>query len=128
MGLGLVPLLRARRRVVVHAVMAVGCIGAFFNAAAVAVNPQPWSGYGDEQLVRPETIEEWRSPFLELQQAIWLRGETGPNWGTALGLNGPWSLLPLVALWLAAFATIALLTRKRAGHSASSLSPTTAPI
>ena len=101
LGVGLAPWLRARwsRRVV----FLVGLAGAVFNFAAVALDPQPPPGLPQEALLQPQLVAHWPSPFLMIQKYFWMGGSTDRNWGTALGLHGPWCLLPLGLLWVLAW-------------------------
>lgn len=95
---GLAPLLRARRWG--YLVLAFGIIGALLNFAPVGLDPQPWVRLDKELLLRPETVGAWPSVMIFMQGAVWLGGNISPNWGTALGLEGGLSILPLIAMWI----------------------------
>ncbi len=98
LAVGLAPLLRGPSWLRLATLM-IGLAGALLNLGPVALDPQPWVGLPQEALLEPASVKQWPSPMLNLLHAVWLRGAISPNWGTRLGLQGPISLLPLVAIW-----------------------------
>lgn len=110
LALGMIPWLKARRRWIAGLFFIIGLAGAVLNVAAFAVDPQPppdlhWQTDRDmpslpqSLLMRPQKVEHWSSPFLSLQKFFWVAKYTDSNWGTAIGLHGPASLAPLLAIW-----------------------------
>ncbi len=108
--LGLAPLLtRGKWR---RLVWVCAAAGVFWNLGTYGLDPQPTPGIDHALLLDPSRVEQWPMPLLELQKHFWA-GQTSPNWGTRLGMRGPWSLLPLAALWVAALAGVGRWTRGR---------------
>jgi hypothetical protein len=112
LALGMVPWLRQGRRMPALLLLSVALGSALFNVTAVAVNPQPWPGLRTEQLITPQSVERWPSPYLALQSRFWTLAAPDTNWGHTLGLDGRASLLPLAAIWAVA-CLVLLLWRKR---------------
>jgi hypothetical protein len=85
--------------------------GAMTNTLMLAHDPQlppgldPARRLSEAVLYTPEFVPEWPLPNLQAIERT-LRGEHQPNWGTALGLRGAWSLAPLAAIWAIGFAAI----------------------
>ena len=112
---GLAGWLGSRRRAVRRAVLGLALIGAVFNVAALALDPQPPPGLLQEELMAPEMVDAWPSPFLALQRYVWLGNQTDNNWGTALGLTGWASLVPLWIVWGVALILFGRLEGPRRG-------------
>lgn len=112
LSLGLIPWAAsaggAMRPVSFSLMILIGLAGTASNVAAVALDPQVPPGIPEEQLIDPASVDQWTTPFFDLIRFV-LQGQTDPNWGTALGLSGAASLLPLVAVWLAAALALAAL-------------------
>jgi hypothetical protein len=118
MALGLAPWLRTRAR---GAILAVAGLGAIFNVAAVSLDPQPSPGLAQTILMQPERVSDWPTPFLQLQEFVWLSGQTDRNWGRAAGLNGAWSLLPLMLAWAGTLGGLAWMARREREGSRSAM-------
>ncbi|MBI1784749.1 hypothetical protein HYR69_06350 [Candidatus Sumerlaeota bacterium] len=97
---GLAPIAGSRRREALYLLLFILFVGGFLNVAAVALDPQPPPGLPEEALLSPSSVKAWPTPFYDLLGYVW-RGQTDPNWGTAVGLRGIWSLAPLAAMWAA---------------------------
>ena len=114
LALGLVPLLRVRAAALFT--LALATLGAVFNIAAIALDPQPPPGVPNaipqEILLTLQYVERWPSTFYSLQNFFWRAGQVDENWGLRMGLTGRASLLPLLALWIA-FALFLLFVRRR---------------
>lgn len=103
MGLGMAPWLASPNPWARRALFTTGLIGAAINLSAVALDPQPPPVIGQTLLLNPVHINEWPSPMMTLLRYVWQGWQTDANWGTALGLKGPPSLAPLVAVWALGF-------------------------
>jgi len=126
LALGMVPWLREGRRLTAALLLFVALGSAVFNIAAVSVDPQPWPGLQERELMAPQSVERWPSPYLGLQSRFWARAAPDRNWGHALGLHGRATLLPLAAIW--AFAGLVLVHLRRYCHPTGSLGrPTIRP-
>lgn len=66
------------------------------NVSMVALDPQFPPQLPQEQLLAPHTVPRWPVPQLEQLAYVWRGWQTDHNLGTALGLSGPVSLLPLL--------------------------------
>jgi hypothetical protein len=99
LALGMVPWLREGRRLAAALFLCVALGSTLFNVTAVAVNPQPWPGLSNEQLMAPHSVAQWPSPYLNLQFTFWSLAAPDKNWGHTLGLRGRATLLPLAAIW-----------------------------
>jgi len=118
LALGMVPWLREGRRLAALLFLCVALGSALLNVTAVAVDPQPWPGLSNEQLMAPQSVGHWPSPYLNLQVRFWTRAAPDKNWGHALGLQGRATLLPLATIW--AIAGLALLLGRKPGSGRAS--------
>ncbi len=103
---GLPPILRNHCFVIRMSIILLIGVSILFNMAAVSLDPQVPPFHEQEQLMQPESIRDWRTPYLILQKHAWgkgpgdpVRGQTDVNWGTLMGIKGIYSLLPLALAW-----------------------------
>lgn len=137
LAIGLVPWLAGKSLWPGRILLLVGLAGAVMNIAAVAVDPQPPSDLhwprdpvrytlSEEMLRNPAIVQHWLNPWLSLQKYFWIGKAVGPNWGTALGLRGPTSLVPLAILWLVALVAAGRLTQNGKDSAFQANEPETA--
>lgn len=111
LSLGLIPWVVSPegrlRPVSLALIVLIALSGAASNVGVVALDPQPPPGLTEQQLMSPGSITEWPAPYFDLLSIV-LRGQTDASWGTALGLSGPLSLMPLAAAWLLLACVIAV--------------------
>jgi hypothetical protein len=114
LGLGLAPWLRGRGWTR-GTLIVVGAIWAVVNVTALAVDPQPPTGLLEPELMQADLSSGvWHSPMATVLWYFWKGNYADANWGNALGLTRRASLLPLAALWAAAWLALPKLARIRA--------------
>ena len=107
--------------------ISLGLVGAALHLVVVAVDPQPrdLNPFTTlDILLQPSFSETYTSLFFRHIWPSFLLGDTAPNAGQWLaGLNGPWGVVPLLAMWLLGAGAICIFDR----HSRLSLIDLTTP-
>jgi len=121
LALGLTPLIRRPDRPRMRAIFLPLLIctmiySAALNISVVSLDPQFPPGLSEEALRDPHSVTAWPHPYFDMLNYV-REGQTDPNWGTALGLRGIASLIPLAAIW--AMGLSVMLWQKRTTPSGS---------